>query len=110
MCKSERTPPGNISEAAQRIWKTFAEQYNMNDAQVIILTEAMKDWDLCEIARKEIKLNGLTIPGDKGTRKNNPACSTLSQQQNSLRQWLQRLDIELSSMIEEDMDFDGDDL
>ena len=108
MPKTEPRPQTEISEAAQRISDIFKKQYKLNPSQLVILKEAMHAWDLCEIARQEIRDFGLTIPGDKGVSKGNPACSTLSQQQNSFRQALNQLGIDFSVMPDGGEDFEGD--
>jgi P27 family predicted phage terminase small subunit len=67
--------PAHLSPAAKKVWRSVVEDYDLaaEPHALLVLTAGLEAFDRKEQARKELALDGLSIPTESGSLKSHPA-------------------------------------
>ena len=91
---SVQAPPGHLSAAMKRWWKSVIEDWEFGAAEYVLLRHACEAYDLAEQARKTLRAEGLTVTDTKGQRKAHPAVAIARDARAAFARLVKQLGIE----------------
>lgn len=88
-------PPGHLSKAAKALWRALHAEWNIPDAgSIAILVSALESYDRCQLARRTLAADGLTIRDKFGQVKVHPLCSVVRDAEAGFRAALRQIGID----------------
>lgn len=66
-------PPKDLSRAGKAMWRRIITEYDLGDASLDVLHEALKALDVAETARAVVEAEGVTLADRFGQPKPHPA-------------------------------------
>jgi P27 family predicted phage terminase small subunit len=92
-------PPTHLSTAAKRLWADILTEYSIDDAAgLAILRVALEAFDLSQLARKKIQIDGLTVLGRDGQLRNHPLCTVARDNRAAFLAGLKALNLDLEPL------------
>ena len=93
----KREPPKHLSKEASDIWRSMAEEYNIEDGQgVLLLNTLCEAHDQAQAARRILALDGYVTESDTtGYRRAHPAAAILKEARTSYFKALQMLQLDV---------------
>ena len=73
---TQNSPPNRLSVESKRIWKDINGEWELDNAQLLLLKTALESYDLMSKCAEIIENEGILITSPSGIKKANPALNT----------------------------------
>jgi Phage terminase, small subunit len=93
-------PPRHLSREAKDWWKRINENWELDDAALLILQSALEAFTRMKLAQKQIEKDGLTIEDRFGMPKENPAIAIERKSRDSMIRALKSLNLDIEPKYE----------
>ncbi len=89
-------PPAGLSLAGRTLWTRLQSEYNVCDAAgLAVLEQAMRSFERCEAARRQLDREGITFKDRWGQRRPHPALPVERDSRAAMLQAIKQLGVEI---------------
>lgn len=68
-------PPAGLSERAERVWEAANEEFVFNEAELALLSDALRHLDISAAALSEVQADGPVVKPETGIPRRHPGYS-----------------------------------
>ena len=92
--KRKQTPPGYLSPASRRWWRSVADDFDLEPHHFLLLTNACEALDRIEAARQQVATDGLFTRDRYGQTKPHPALRVEAENRTLFARMLRELSLD----------------